>query len=393
MKDEQKTKQQLVAELAGMRQRVAELEELETERKRMEEVLRESEAKYSTLVENSRDGIVILQDGVMKFVNTASLEIVGYTPEELLGIDFLKVVTPEDREMVMKRYADRMAGKEVPSIYEMALIRKDGITVPVEVNATFINYEGRPADLVVIRDITERKRAEEELRRSNQELEHFAYIASHDLQEPLRMVSSYTQLLAQRYKDKLDADADEFIHYVEDGVSRMRALINGLLVYSRVGTSGAAFELTDCEAAFDCALTNLQVAVDGSGAVITHHPLPVVMADASQLTQVFQNLIGNAIKFCSQELPRIHVAAEPRGNEWLFSIRDNGIGIDPQYHDRIFDMSQRLHSRTKYPGSGIGLAICDKVVKRHGGRIWVESQTGKGATFYFTIPIKGDRYL
>jgi len=393
MKDEQKTKQQLVAELAGMRQRVAKLEELETERKRVEEVLRESEAKYSALVENSRDGIVILQDGVMKFVNTASLEIVGYTPEELLGIDFLKVVTPEDREMVIKRYADRMAGKEVPSIYEMALIRKDGITVPVEVNATFINYEGRPADLVVIRDITERKRAEEELRRSNQELEHFAYIASHDLQEPLRMVSSYTQLLAQRYKDKLDADADEFIHYVEDGVSRMRALINGLLVYSRVGTSGAAFELTDCEAAFDCALTNLQVAVDGSGAVITHHPLPVVMADASQLTQVFQNLIGNAIKFCSQELPRIHVAAEPRGNEWLFSIRDNGIGIDPQYHDRIFDMSQRLHSRTEYPGSGIGLAICDKVLKRHGGRIWVESETGKGATFYFTIPIKGDRYL
>ena len=393
MKDEQKTKQQLIAELAEMRQRIAELEELETERKRMEEVLRESEAKYSTLVENSRDGIVILQGGVMKFVNTASLEIVGYTPEELLGIDFLKMVTPEDREMVMKRYADRMAGKEVPSIYEMALIRKDGITVPVEVNATFINYEGRPADLVVIRDITERKRAEEELRRSNQELEHFAYIASHDLQEPLRMVSSYTQLLAQRYKDKLDADADEFIHYIEDGVSRMRALINGLLVYSRVGTSGAAFELTDCEAAFDCALTNLQVAVDGSGAVITHHPLPVVMADASQLTQVFQNLIGNAIKFCSQELPRIHVAAEPRGNEWLFSIRDNGIGIDPQYHDRIFDMSQRLHSRTEYPGSGIGLAICDKVLKRHGGRIWVESQTGKGATFYFTIPIKGDRYL
>jgi PAS domain S-box-containing protein len=393
MKDEQKTKQQLVAELAEMRQRIAELEELETERKRMEEVLRESEAKYSTLVENSRDGIVILQGGVMKFANTASLEIVGYTPEELLGVDFLKMVTPEDREMVMKRYADRMAGKEVPSIYEMALIRKDGITVPVEVNATFINYEGRPADLVVIRDITERKRAEEELRRSNQELEHFAYIASHDLQEPLRMVSSYTQLLAQRYKDKLDADADEFIHYVEDGVSRMRALINGLLVYSRVGTSGAAFELTDCEAAFDCALTNLQVAVDESGAVITHHPLPVVMADASQLTQVFQNLIGNAIKFCNQELPRIHVAAEPRGNEWLFSIRDNGIGIDPQYHDRIFDMSQRLHSRTEYPGTGLGLAICDKVVKRHGGRIWVESQTGKGATFYFTIPIKGDRYL
>jgi len=236
---------------------------------------------------------------------------------------------------------------------------------------------------------TERKQLEEALRRSNQQLEHFTYIASHDLQEPLRMVASYTQLLVRRYKGKLDAD--EFIHYIEDGVSRMRALIDSLLVYSRVGTSALTLELTDCEAVVGCALTNLKEAVSESGAVITHAPLPTVMADASQLTQVFQNLIGNAIKFRGTELPRIHVAAEPRENEWLFSVRDNGIGIDPQYHDRIFEISQRLHSRTEYPGTGLGLAICKKAVERHDGRIWVESEQGKGATFYFTIPMKGDK--
>ncbi len=238
---------------------------------------------------------------------------------------------------------------------------------------------------------TERKQLEEALRLYNQQLEYFAYIVSHDLQEPLRMVASYTQLLARRYKGKLDADADEFIHYIEDGVSRMRALIDSLLVYARVGTNALTLELTDCEAVVDCVLTNLKEAVSESGAVITHAPLPTVMADASQLTQVFQNLIGNAIKFRGTELPRIHVAAEPRENEWLFSVRDNGIGIDPQYRDCIFEISQRLHSRTEYPGTGLGLAICKKAVERHDGRIWVESEPGKGATFYFTIPMKGDR--
>jgi light-regulated signal transduction histidine kinase (bacteriophytochrome) len=254
------------------------------------------------------------------------------------------------------------------------------------------------------RELAERKRAEQELKqtmaelaRSNQELEQFAYVASHDLQEPLRMVASYVQLLARRYQSKLDADADEFIAYAVDGATRMQALINDLLAYSRVGTRGKPFEPTDCEAVFDQALANLQMAIEESGTVVTHDPLPTVMADATQLTQLFQNLIGNAVKFRGEESPRIHVSAERLpplqagegrgGGEWTFSVRDNGIGIDPAYHDRIFLIFQRLHTREEYPGTGIGLAVCKKIVERHGGRIWVESQLGKGSTFYFTIPM------
>ena len=246
-------------------------------------------------------------------------------------------------------------------------------------------------------DITERKRAKEKLKltladleRSNKELEQFAYVASHDLQEPLRMVSSYTQLLARRYQGKLGADADEFIAYAVDGANRMQGLINDLLAYSRVGTRAKGFEPADCAAVLEQALANLKAAIDKDGAVVTHDPLPTVMADNLQLVQLFQNLIGNAIKFHVEEPPRIHVSAEQKGNEWVFSVRDNGIGIDPQYAERIFVIFQRLHAREEYPGTGIGLAICKKIVERRGGRIWVESQPGTGSTFYFTIPLGGD---
>jgi len=227
----------------------------------------------------------------------------------------------------------------------------------------------------------------QELARSNAELQQFAYVASHDLQEPLRMVSSYLQLLARRYRGKLDDDADDFIAYAVDGAERMRSLINDLLAYSRVSTHGRDFELVDCEVVFENAFANLQVAIEESGAVVTHDPLPTVMADDVQLVQLFQNLIGNAIKFRGKEAIRIHTSAERGENEWIFSVRDNGIGIDAEYAERIFEIFQRLHSGQEYPGTGIGLAICRKIVERHGGSIWVHSESGNGSTFQFTIPM------
>jgi light-regulated signal transduction histidine kinase (bacteriophytochrome) len=262
-----------------------------------------------------------------------------------------------------------------------------------------IRVQERTADLsktneVLQAEIAGRKKAEkeilryaEDLKRSNYELQQFAYVASHDLQEPLRMISSYLQLIERRYKSKLDQDADEFIEYAVDGAKRLQNLINGLLEYSRVETSGKSFEPVDCEKVFGDALANLKVAIEESKAVITHDPLPTVMADRSQILQLFQNVIGNAIKFHSQEAPRIHATAGHEDDEWTFSVKDNGIGIEVQYKDRIFDLFQRLHSRG-YSGTGIGLSVCKRIVERHGGKIWLESSIGRGSTFYFTIPFK-----
>jgi PAS domain S-box-containing protein len=231
---------------------------------------------------------------------------------------------------------------------------------------------------------------QQELARSNAELQQFAYIASHDLQEPLRMVTSYLQLLERRYKDNLDSDAHEFIQYAVDGAARMRTLINDLLTYSRIGTRGRPFEVTSSREAILRAITNLKVAIEESNAIVTYDDLPNVRADPTQLTQLFQNLIGNAIKFRSEARPHVRIEANREEDAWRFSVQDNGIGIDPQYTERIFVIFQRLNNRQDYPGTGIGLAVCKKIVERHGGKIWVQSELGHGATFYFTIPDGGE---
>lgn len=243
------------------------------------------------------------------------------------------------------------------------------------------------------RDITDQKHAEEELGhaieelgRSNASLEQFAYVASHDLQEPLRAITGCIQILQKAYANKLDADADELIRHAVEGAARMRTLIGDLLAFSRVGTGGKPFEPTDCNAALDLALANLATMLEESHAIVTRDPLPTLSADPTQLPQVFQNLISNAIKFHGKEVPEIHIGATRRDGDWLFSVRDEGIGIDPQYKDRIFIIFQRLHTRSEYPGTGIGLALCKRIVERHNGKIWVDSSVGKGATVYFTIP-------
>jgi hypothetical protein len=226
----------------------------------------------------------------------------------------------------------------------------------------------------------------QELARSNADLEQFAYIASHDLQEPLRMVTSYLQLLQKRYRDKLDADADEFIAYAVDGATRMQRLIQDLLSYSRVSTRGQPFKTVNGDRALRDALDNLKMAIAETNAIVTFDPLPQVMADGIQLTQLFQNLIANAIKF-RREIPlKIHVGVKKSDENWLFSVSDNGIGIEEQYFEKIFLIFQRLHRRTNYPGTGIGLAICKKIVERHGGKIWLESKPDLGSIFYFTMP-------
>ena len=226
-----------------------------------------------------------------------------------------------------------------------------------------------------------------ELARSNAELEQFAYAASHDLQEPLRMVASYVELLDERYKDQLDGNAREFIAYAVDGATRMKQMIGDLLAYSRVGKNGEEVVAVACEAALGQACADLRTSIAEAAAEISHGPLPTVLGDFGQFARLFQNLLGNAVKFRGEDPPRIHVSAEQNAQEWVFSVRDNGIGLDPQFADRIFMVFQRLHGHEDYPGTGIGLAIARKIVEQRGGRIWVESEPGQGATFHFTVPV------
>ena len=242
----------------------------------------------------------------------------------------------------------------------------------------------RTAELLLANTTLESKARE--LARSNAELQQFAYVASHDLQEPLRKVSSFIQLLARRYRGRLDADADDFIEFAVDGVKRMKLLINDLLAYSRVGTRGEAFEPVSVEESLERAIADLQAAIDESGAVVSHEPLPVVMGDGTQFGQLFQNLIGNAVKYRAKSRRASTSGSAGKAPEWHFKVSDNGIGFETQYAERVFEIFQRLRTRAQYPGSGIGLAICRKIVERHGGLIWAESQEGQGTVFHFTIP-------
>ncbi len=276
-------------------------------------------------------------------------------------------------------------------------LRKDGTEFPVEIGLNPAETPQGLMTLSVIIDISERKRAQEalatqtrDLQRSNAELEQFAYVAAHDLQEPLRMVASYTELLSQRYKGKLDEKADKYIHYAVDGAKRMQRLINDLLAYSRVTSQGKPLQPTQSAAVVANVIETMHRRIEETGTEVVCGVLPTVNADQVQLAQLLQNLIGNAIKFRSERSPRIRIDSREQGSEWVFSVTDNGVGIDMQYAERVFQMFQRLHERGKYEGNGIGLAIAKRIVERHHGRIWLESEPGKGTTFYFTLPRLGE---
>ena len=368
-----------------------------TSRKHAEEALRQSEELFRKTFELAASGVAhVSLEGRLIRVNRRLTEMLGYTEQELIGRSVKEISYADDRDLTDAQRAQIRSGERESMRFEKRYLRKNGDLVWVSLGVALVRDAfGTPQyEIAMFDDITERKHAEaalheahEELKRSNSELEQFAYVASHDLQEPLRMVSSYTQLLGRRYGEKFDADAKEFMAYIVDGATRMKQLIEDLLAYSRVGTHGKEFREVEVEVPVRRAVTNLRSAIEEAGAAVTWDPLPSVMADEMQLTQLFQNLIGNALKFRSASVPRIHVFVAKRDADWHFMVRDNGIGIEAQYFERIFMVFQRLHNKAEYPGTGIGLAICKKVVERHGGGIWVESRPGEGSAFHFNLPI------
>lgn len=372
-----------------------------SDRRRTEQALRESEELFRTALEWSPIGMGIRAlEGHWLAVNRALCTLVGHSEEELRGLSFHEISHPEDVEPEVVMAEEMLAGRREGYSREKRYLHSDGHVVWALLAVTLVRgQDGTPRFFITqMKDITDRKRAEElierqteELARSNTELEQFAYVASHDLQEPLRMVASYTQLLSRRYSGQLDEKADRWIGYAVDGAQRMQALINDLLALSRVGTHGRPMEWCDSEAVLAQVMESLEVSMSECGARITADPLPAVHADAIQVGQLFQNLLSNALKFQQPGVPpEIHVSAAPHAvggaPGWLFSVRDNGIGMDPAYAEQVFVLFQRLHGRDEYPGTGIGLAICRKIVERHGGRIWVDSTPGAGSTFSFTLP-------
>jgi PAS domain S-box-containing protein len=346
-------------------------------------------------------GVILLVDErqVVTFSNHAVERFLGYLPKEILGRPLTELFIASSRPGLSHIIQNHVPGDPVAS-GEFKGLRKDGSVIPLQVivqSAVVAGMRGDKMTGIYLRDFAERERLVEalagraaELARSNRELEQFSYIASHDLQEPLRMVGSYTQLLEQRYGAQLDDDAREFLRYAQEGATRMRELIDALLAYSRIDTRGLAFTRVSMSQVLTMTLSNLRETIAQAKAEVTvTGPMPELEGDPIQLGQVLQNLIGNAIKFHGEKPPHIWVKSERKGGDWLFSVRDDGIGILPEYHERIFVIFQRLHSREEYAGTGIGLSVVKKVIERHGGKIWVESKgvPGEGTTFFFTLPV------
>jgi PAS domain S-box-containing protein len=352
----------------------------------------------AAIVKSSYDAIISkTRSGTITSWNSAAEELYGYSAEQAVG-RHISLIVPPDRLDELNEIMARLETFAGTQRVETERLTSDGRRIEVEVRISPIrNAEGHLLGASSIaHDIGERKRTERELARwrdelakSNAELERFAYVASHDLQEPLRMVASYMQLLAQRYRGRLDSDADEFIGFAVDGANRMKNMIADLLKYSRAGR-GDDFTKFNSGVALDHALANLQFAIRETGATITHDRMPEICGIPPQMVELLQNLIGNALKFHGDRAPRIHISARRAGSAWEFAVADNGIGIAPQYRERIFEIFRRLHGREKYPGTGIGLALCRKIVVHHGGRISVDSQEGKGATFHFSFPDRGE---
>ena len=400
MKIIKKSEEELLQELQALHEENESLKALYekdmAEHKLAVEALNISEIRYRRLFETAKDGILILDadTGRIVDVNPFLIELLGYTKEDFIEkaiweIGFFNdIVANQDKFLELKQ-------KEYVRYEDLPLQTAYGRQINVEFVSNVYLVDTKKVIQCNIRDITERKKSEEklklilkELQHSNKELEQFAYVASHDLQEPLRMVSSFTQLLEKKYKDKLDIDALEYIKYAVDGANRMQLLINDLLEFSRISSRRKPLVLVDCTSVLGIVRKNLLSHIEDSNALISNDDLPIVMADESQLIRLFQNLIDNAIKFHGTEHPRIYVSAIDLGNEWQFSFKDNGVGIEEEFKDRIFVIFQRLHNREEYPGTGIGLAVCKRIVERHGGKIWFDSVKNIGTNFYFTIPKK-----
>ncbi len=373
------------------------LHRLDIARRSAEESLQESRDRLDLALVSARIGTWVWNMETDVSSSDAYLpRLFGLTTETYIGglKNFQQIVHPDDWLQLSEALTRcTQTGDELDD--EFRVVWPDGsVRFLVSRGKVYPDAEGRPVHMAgVCLDVTDRKQAELALKvtaaaleRSNKELEIFAYVASHDLQEPVRAVSGCVELLQRRCQGQLDEGARELMKHIVEGATRMRTLINDLLTYSRVSTKGRPFEPVSCEDVFQTTLANLAVAVTESVALVTHDPLPEIVADRTQMGQLLLNLIGNAIKYRGEQAPFVHVGARREGDAWLFSVSDNGIGIEPQYFERIFVLFQRLHSRGKYSGTGIGLALCKKIVERHGGRIWVESAAGKGSTFYFTIP-------